>query len=52
MVRLRECQILLQNMVKASGDNGIELITSLANQIIKDGVIPQDWQPSVIVIMF
>ena len=39
-------------MVKASGDTGIELITSLANQIMKDGVIPQDWQSSVIVNCF
>ena len=39
-------------MVKASGDTGIELITSLANQIMKDDVIPQDWQSSVIVNCF
>ena len=39
-------------MVKASGDTGIELITSLANQIMKDGVIPQDWQSSIIVNCF
>ena len=40
---------IVAEMVKASGDTGIELITSLANQIMKDGVIPQDWQSSVIV---
>ena len=41
---------IVAEMVKASGDTGIELITSLANQIMKDGVIPQDWQSSVIVL--
>ena len=39
-------------MVKASGDTGIEIITNLANQIMKDGVNPQDWQSSVIVNCF
>ena len=43
---------IVAEMVKASGDTGIELITSLANQIMKDGVIPQDWQSSVIVNCF
>ena len=38
--------------MKASGDTGIELITSLANLIMKDGVIPQAWQSSVIVNCF
>ena len=37
---------IVAEMVKASGDTGIELITILANQIMKDGVIPQDWQSS------
>ena len=40
---------IVAEMVKASGDTGIELIISLANQIMKDGVIPQDWQSSVTV---
>ncbi|XP_057314216.1 uncharacterized protein LOC130655471 [Hydractinia symbiolongicarpus] len=39
-------------MVKASGYIGVELITSLANQIIKDGAIPSEWQSSVIVNCF
>ena len=43
---------IVAEMVKASEDTGIELITSLANQIIKDCVIPQDWQSSVIVNCF
>ena len=43
---------IVAEMVKASGDTGIEPITSLANQIMKDGVIPQDWQSSVIVNCF
>ena len=43
---------IVAEMVKASGDTGIELITSLANHIMKDGVIPQDWQSSVIVNCF
>ena len=43
---------MLQKWLKASGDTGIELITSLANQIMKDGVIPQDWQSSVMVNCF
>ena len=43
---------IVTEMVKASEDTGIELITSLTNQIIKDGVIPQDWQSSVIVNCF
>ena len=43
---------IVAEMVKASGDIGIELITSLANQIMKDGDIPQDWQSSVIVNCF
>ena len=43
---------IVAEMVKASGDTGTELITSLAKQIIKDSVIPQDWQSSVIVNCF
>ena len=43
---------IVAKMVKASGDTGIEFITSLANQIMKDVVIPLDWQSSVIVNCF
>ena len=43
---------IVAEMVKASGDTGIELLTSPANQIIMIGVIPQDWQSSVIVNCF
>ena len=43
---------IVAEMVKASGYTGIEIITSLADQIMKDGVIPQDWQSSVIVNCF
>ena len=43
---------IVAEMVKASGDTGIELITSLANQIMKDGVISQDWPSSVTVNCF
>ncbi|XP_057310454.1 uncharacterized protein LOC130648419 [Hydractinia symbiolongicarpus] len=43
---------IVAEMVKASGYIGVELITSLANQIIKDGAIPSDWQWSVIVNCF
>ena len=49
---LRDSLLEATEMVKALGDTGIELITSLANQIMKDGVIPQDWQSSVIVNCF
>ncbi|XP_057303385.1 uncharacterized protein LOC130640832 [Hydractinia symbiolongicarpus] len=43
---------IVAEMVKASGYIGVELITSLANQIIKDGAIPSEWQSSVIVNCF
>ena len=33
---------IVAEMVRASGDTGIKLIKSLANQIMKDSVIPQD----------
>ena len=37
------------DMLKASGDVCIDLVTELINDIIADGVIPQDWQVSYII---
>ena len=39
-------------MLKASGDNGVRLVTELINSIIKEEMIPEDWHKSVIVNIF
>ena len=36
-------------MIKASGQFGVDMITDLLNQIVRDGVVPADWELSTIV---
>ncbi|KAK4300947.1 hypothetical protein Pmani_026888 [Petrolisthes manimaculis] len=40
---------VVAEMLKASGETGIEMITNLTNQIVREGVIPEDWDLSTIV---
>ena len=35
-------------MLKASGDTGARLVTDLANDMVRNGVIPSDWEDSFI----
>ena len=39
-------------MLKASGDDCLDLVTELLNNIIADGVIPQDWQISSVINLY
>ena len=40
---------VVAEMLKAAGETGIEMITNLTNQIVIEGVIPEDWDLSTIV---
>ena len=40
---------VVAEMLKAAGETGIEMITNLTNQIVREGVIPADWDLSTIV---
>ena len=33
-----------EEMLKASGENGIYLVTELATSIVNEGVVPADWE--------
>ena len=43
---------VVAEMLKASGDVGLDLVTELINCIVREGCIPKDWQTSVIVNCF
>ena len=43
---------VVAEMLKASGDIGLDLVTELINCIVREGCIPKDWQTSVIVNCF
>ena len=36
-------------MLKASGDTGVRLVADLANNMIRNGIIPYDWEISFII---
>ena len=36
-------------MIKAAGELGLEMIADLLNQIIREGVVPAEWELSTIV---
>ena len=43
---------IVAEMLKASGDKGITIITCLANAIVRENVIPKDWEESYILNLF
>ena len=43
---------IVTEMFKASGNAGIELLSTLFNQILKEKVIPSDWEKSIIVNLY
>ena len=43
---------IVAEMLKASGEDGIDIITHLVNAIIKEDVIPMDWEESYIINLF
>ena len=40
---------IVAEMLKASGDTGARLVADLANDMVRNGVIPSDWEDSFIV---
>ena len=36
-------------MLKGSGDTGVRLVVDLANNMIRNGIIPYDWEISFII---
>ena len=36
-------------MLKASGDTGARLVADLANDMVRNGVIPSEWEDSFII---
>ena len=40
---------IVAEMLKASGDTGARLVTDLANDMVRNGVIPSDWEDSFII---
>ena len=43
--------IIVAEMLKASGDTGARLVADLANDMVRNGVIPSDWEDSFIINM-
>ena len=43
---------IVAEMLKAAGDAGVQLVTSLANSIVKYGSIPIDWEESFIINLY
>ena len=37
---------IVAEMLKASGDTGARLVADLANDMVRNGVIPSDWEDS------
>ena len=42
---------IVAEMLKASGDTGARLVADLANDIVRNGAIPSDWEDSFIINM-
>ena len=40
---------IVAEMLKASGDTGARLVADLANDMVRNGVIPFDWEDSFII---
>ena len=40
---------IVPEMIKAAGELGLEMIADLLNQIIREGVVPAEWELSTIV---
>ena len=40
---------IVAEMLKASGDTGARLVSDLANDMVRNGVIPSDWEDSFII---
>ena len=40
---------IIAEMLKASGDTGARLVVDLANDMVRNGVIPSDWEDSFII---
>ena len=40
---------IVAEMLKASGDTGARLVTDFANDMVRNGVIPSDWEDSFII---
>ena len=40
---------IVAEMLKASGDTGARLVADLANDMVRNGVIPSDWEDSFII---
>ena len=43
---------IIAEMLKAAGNAGIDLVTSLVNAIIRDGCIPEDWEKSFVINLY
>ena len=43
---------IVAEMLKASGDAGLELFIELFNNIVKEKIVPSDWEMSVIINCF
>ena len=40
---------IVAEMLKTSGEVGLTLVTRIVNQVVQQGVIPNDWHSSIIV---
>ena len=40
---------IVAEILKASGDTGARLVADLANNLVRNGVIPSDWEDSFII---
>ena len=40
---------IVAEMLKASGDTGARLVADLANDMVRNGAIPSDWEDSFII---
>ena len=43
---------ILAEMLKAAGEEGIELTRDLVEEVFSTGVIPKDWEESIILSLF
>ena len=43
---------MVGEMLKAAGKKGIKRLTELCNQVVREGVIPREWQLSTLIPIF
>ena len=43
---------IIAEMMKASGEEGIELMRELCEEVFSNGVIPKDWEESIILNLY